>query len=59
VRIIIEAVGRQLVIGWGRLEPEPERAPPSGSTTASQVELGNDGVHQPFGFAPVIKARHG
>lgn len=62
MRIIIEAHGRQLVVGFGKLEPDPppQTSPPefrdSASTVCSQVEQADDGVVPPFGFAPVIKA---
>jgi hypothetical protein len=67
VRLVIEAFGKRVV----DLElmaplrsppaPDPPVPPPppahdTRSTTASQVEQADDGVHAPFGFAPVIKA---
>lgn len=67
MRIVIEAFGKRVVdlelMAPLRSSPAPAAPPPPSpppydthSTTASQVEQADDGVHAPFGFAPVIKA---
>ncbi len=68
MRLVIEAFGRRVVDlelmaplrTSSPASPSPAPSPPAcdtHSTTASQVEQADDGVHAPFGFAPVIKAR--
>jgi hypothetical protein len=66
VRLILEAFGRRVVdlelMAPLRPSPPPASSSPlppvydTHSTTASHVEQADDGVHAPFGFAPVIKA---
>jgi hypothetical protein len=62
VRLVIEAFGRRVVDLelMAPLRPPPASTQPPAfdthSTTASHVEQADDGVHAPFGFAPVIKA---
>ena len=66
VRLVVEAFGRRVVDLelMAPLRPPATALAPAAlpaydthSTTASHVEQADDGVHGPFGFAPVIKAR--
>lgn len=62
MRIVIEAFGRRL-LDLELLPPVPdgdEVAVPGQdpcSTVSSHAEMADDGVHGPFGFAPVVTAR--
>lgn len=68
MRLIIEAFGMRMLdlellapLRPSSTPAAPAAPPPPAydthSTTASHVEQADDGVHAPFGFAPVIKAR--
>lgn len=70
MRVVIEGWGRklmdlELLVPLHTSSPAAPASPPpppaydTHSTTAAHITQADDGVHHPFGFAPVIKARDG